>query len=169
MPADGRRPPARLQQFVDHFFQFFLVDRKLTDTFRQFVYRHRILVMLPQELRFRWPRSGRAFTSPVYHQLTLNSAFAFGQLFQQRRGDGQAVTASQFQNFANVTEALRPSRRFHSRAACNTRRFLLDGNHARDLLPVRYSFLSVLALYQSRIRPTNGEIRKTPASAQARA
>ncbi len=85
-------------------FPVFPVDRKLTDTFRQFVYRHRIPVMLPQELRFGNTLRTRFHFTGIY-QLTLNGAFAFGQLFQQRRGDGQAVTASQFQNFANVTEA----------------------------------------------------------------
>ena len=60
--------------------------------------------MLPQELRFGNTLRTRFHFTGIY-QLTLNGAFAFGQLFQQRRGDGQAVTASQFQNFANVTEA----------------------------------------------------------------
>lgn len=66
------------------FSSFSSVDRKLTDTFRQFVYRHRITVMLPQELRFGNTLRTRFHFTGIY-QLTLNSAFAFGQLFQQRR------------------------------------------------------------------------------------
>lgn len=147
-------------------FPVFTVDRKLTDTFRQFVYRHRITVMLPQELRFGNTLRTRFHFTGIY-QLTLNSAFAFGQLFQQRRGDGQAVTASQFQNFANVTEACAHHDGFIAVLLVILVDFA-DGNHARIFCGA-YSFLSVLALYQSRIRPTNGEIRKTPASAQARA
>ncbi len=112
-------------------------------------------------------RSGMAFHFTGIYQLTLNSAFAFGQLFQQRRGDGQAVTASQFQNFANVTEACAHHDGFIAVLLWQTVDFA-DGNYARIFCRC-VLFLSVLALYESRIRPTNGEIRKMPASAQARA
>ena len=87
-----------------HFFQFFLVDSKLTDTVRQFIYSHWILVVLPQELGLGdalWAR----FHFAGVGQFTLVSTFAFCQLFQQRRGDGQAVTASQLNDFTDVTEA----------------------------------------------------------------
>ena len=60
--------------------------------------------MLPQEFRFgNTLRTCFHFTG--VHQFTLNGPFALGQLFQQRWRDGQAVTASQFENFTNVTEA----------------------------------------------------------------
>src|SRR5690606_38239106 len=67
-------------------------------------YRHWILVVLPQELGFSdtlWTR----FHFTGVRQFTLDGTFAFSQLFQQRWCDGQAVTASQFDDFADVTEA----------------------------------------------------------------
>ena len=100
--ADGRRPHAELADRRS-FFQFFLVDRKLADTFRQFVYRHRILVVLPQELGFG-DTSRTRFNFAAKGQFTLDSAFAFRQLFQQGRSDSQAVTASQLQDLAEVAK-----------------------------------------------------------------
>src|SRR5471030_1901120 len=93
-----------LQQIRDHFFQFTLVDSKLTDTIRQFVDSHWILVVDPVELRFsQWLWTGFSFAG--VREFTLQRAFAFCQLFEQCRRDGQTVTTGQFDDFTDVTEA----------------------------------------------------------------
>lgn len=80
----NRPPQTGLQQVADHFFQFTLVNSKLTDTVRQFVYSHRILVVLPQELSLGHTcRASFHFTGKC--QLTFNGAFTFRQGLQQGR------------------------------------------------------------------------------------
>ncbi len=78
------------QQIADHFFQFSGLPQT-ADTIRQFVHRHGVTVMLPQELGFG-NAFRRALTSP--ERLTLNRPF-FRQFFQQCRCDSQAVAARQ--------------------------------------------------------------------------
>ncbi|CCJ77799.1 hypothetical protein BN135_2863 [Cronobacter muytjensii 530] len=117
---------------MDHFFQFFLVNGELADTVRQFVHRHRILVVLPEELRFSQAFRTR-FHFAVKGELTLNGAFAFRQLFQQRRRDGQTVAAREFKDFADVTEACAHDHSFIAVLFV----VLVDfrhGNHARIFL-----------------------------------
>ena len=60
--------------------------------------------MLPQEFGFG-DASRTGFHFAAERQFTLNRAFAFSQLFQQGRSDGQAIAAGQFQDLTKVTEA----------------------------------------------------------------
>ncbi|CCK05286.1 hypothetical protein BN128_3315 [Cronobacter sakazakii 696] len=71
---------------------------------RQFVHGHRILVVLPEELGFGQTCRTR-FHLAVEREFALNRAFAFRQLFQERRRDGQTVATRQLKDFADVTEA----------------------------------------------------------------
>jgi len=93
-----------LQQLGNHLVEFGLVERKVTNALSQFIHCHRILVVLPQELRFSHLRRTRFhFASPG--EFRLQRTFSFRQLFQQGRGDGQTVATSQLNDFAYVTEA----------------------------------------------------------------
>ena len=112
--------------------------------------------MLPVELRFgQCGRTRLHFTG--VRQFALQRAFALRQLFQQRRAMVRRSQPASSMISADVTEA----GAHHHGVVTVLFVVLVDfghGDHARIFVRGEL-FLSPLALYQSRIRPTNGEIR----------
>lgn len=128
------------------------------------IHRHRTLISLPEliAMRVEW-------LSLLPLKDSLRSTVSLSASLLQRWSHGrQAIAAGQFQDPAEVTEAVRPQPQFRVAAVCARPLLLTDttpGSFCR-----RVFFIGVRFRFSRGYGPTNRKLQDTPASAhQARA
>ena len=100
----NQRVCSQLEAGRQHRFEFFLVGGEFADAFGEFFDGHRVAVVLPVKFGFG-ERRGFFGCTAFGFEFARQRGVARLQFGEKRRGDGEAVAAGQFGDFADVAEA----------------------------------------------------------------